>query len=371
MTWVNLWYDDQMEFRSYPNPTCTPFTKVELFHAWHWLIKSRQHFPANADIWHLRYNWESEWQDILSSVNNGRYYLSPLHVVNKSSEGSVAIWSSRDALVIKMLTARLTKLLPVHQLCEHIKTHGGGKQSALRVHRYLQREKPSFVYRTDIKGYYANIDKQRLYAQICQYVTEKHLTLLLWQFLHYSVEEGGNFHTPRKGISRGSALSPLLAAFHLYELDKHFGNQTRVRYARYMDDFLLLAQTRRYLRRAISELKRFLFTYGFTLHPDKTQLGRTTCGFDWMSLWFNSRGIVRIAPRAVEKHRLQLRRLYERVRRQPRKGQEQRMALYRKRWFSALVPVQLNHVVPDYDEVTVKVVAMSMDSPGVTVLSSG
>ncbi|WP_436882359.1 reverse transcriptase domain-containing protein [Enterobacter asburiae] len=145
-------------------------------------------------------------------------------------------------------------------------------------------------------------------------------------------------HPPRKGISRGAALSPLLAAFHLYDLDCHFAKNTRVRYARYMDDFLILAPTRWSLRRAVRDLKHFMENYGFTLHPDKTQLRKTERGFDWMGLWFKKHGMHSIAPRAVSKHRLQCRRLYEHIRYLNKDLQAARMALYRRRWVRALVP---------------------------------
>lgn len=51
---------------------------------------------------------------------------------------------------------------------------------------------------------------------------------LLWQFIYYTVEEGGTFHSPRRGISRSSSLSPLLAAFHLTQADRCFVRQARV-----------------------------------------------------------------------------------------------------------------------------------------------
>ncbi|MCW2456356.1 UNVERIFIED_ORG: retron-type reverse transcriptase [Rahnella aquatilis] len=158
-----------------------------------------------------------------------------------------------------MLTGVLEPRFPAHPLCEHIKGKGreGGKQSTLRVHHHIRHHNTPFVFRTDIKGYYAAIDKQRLYNQLNRHITHPVLLDLLWQFLHYSVEDGGNFHTPRKGISRGAALSPLLAAFHLYELDRQFAGQSHVRYARYMDDFIILAPTRWSLRRAVPDLKHF------------------------------------------------------------------------------------------------------------------
>ncbi|HFD2064202.1 TPA: reverse transcriptase domain-containing protein [Serratia marcescens] len=325
-------------------PVCSKNTLFVIFpwahlkQAYQWLINARKNYPDDADIWDLRFHWQREQDEILSAVNGGEYRFSPLQIIKKASGESIALWSSRDALVLKMLTGALETRLPVHPLCEHIKEHGGGRQSTLRVDRHLKTHGTRTVFRTDIKGYYAAIDKSRLYDQLTRHVSHPVLLNLLWQFLHYSVEEGGNFHTPRKGISRGAALSPLLAAFHLYELDSQFAKNPRVRYARYMDDFLILAPTRWTLRRAVRDLKRFLNTFGFTLHPDKTQLGKTDRGFDWMGLWFTQRGIQSIAPRAVSKHRLQCRRLYEQIRHLNKDLQVARMALYRRRWVSALCP---------------------------------
>lgn len=315
-----------------------PFTLKHIEYAYQWLINSRKHYPDNADIWHLRFHWQRERDALLSAINRGEYRFSPLQIIKKASGETIALWSSRDALVLKMLTGVLTPSLPVHPLCEHIKGNGGGRQSTLRVHHYLRQHDTPFVFRTDIKGYYAAIDKQRLYDQLTRHVSHPVLLNLLWQFLHYSVEDGGNFHTSRKGISRGAALSPLLAAFHLHELDSLFAKNTRVRYARYMDDFIILAPTRWTLRRAVRDLKQFLKTFGFTLHPDKTQLGKTERGFDWMGLWFKRHGIHSIAPRAVSKHRLQCRRLYEHIRHLNKDLQAARMALYRRRWVKALLP---------------------------------
>ncbi|MGL5385302.1 MAG: reverse transcriptase domain-containing protein [Serratia sp. (in: enterobacteria)] len=66
-----------------------------------------------------------------------------------------------------------------------------------------------------------------------------------------------------KGIPRASTLSPLLAAFHLTETDRYVEQQPHLRYAQFMDDFLIFARTRHHLRRAVKALNRFLTHYGF------------------------------------------------------------------------------------------------------------
>ncbi|MGN5575945.1 hypothetical protein VF709_24840, partial [Enterobacter sp. Lyrl_3] len=73
-------------------------------------------------------------------------------------------------------------------------------------------------------------------------------------------------------------------------------------------------------------------------HPDKTQLGRTQKGFDWMGLWFTDKGITAFAPRATEKHRLKCRQLYEHIRHLSPEAQAARMANYVRRWGASLLP---------------------------------
>ncbi|EMQ7993124.1 hypothetical protein WIB50_004743 [Salmonella enterica] len=188
------------------------------------------------------------------------------------------------------------------------------------------------MFRTDIRGYYARISKSLLYEQLCRYVSSPVLRDLLHQFLHYSVEDGGEFHTPLRGIPRGSALSPLLAAFHLTETDNVFSRNRHVTYARYMDDFLILSPTRWHLRRAVRMLNRHFAQAGFEQHPDKTFIGRVEKGFDWMGFWFTEKGCNCVAPRALQNFKDRLRRLYERVRQWPEDLRHRRMAGYVRAW---------------------------------------
>ncbi|PWI77125.1 hypothetical protein DEO48_25995, partial [Enterobacter sp. CGMCC 5087] len=176
-----------------------------------------------------------------------------------------------------------------------------------------------FVCRTDIRGFYAHIRHGLLYRQLRRHVADPVLLDLLKQFLHYSVEWGGEFHTPRKGISRGCALSPLLAGFCLWGMDTYFEAQPGLRYVRYMDDFVILTRTRWRLRRAVKALSVFFARGGYERHPEKTFIGRISRGFDWMGIMFNVTGATGVAPRALSNHRERSRRLYERGMRRGKK----------------------------------------------------
>lgn len=155
------------------------------------------------------------------------------------------------------------------------------------------------------------------------------------QYAHYSVEDGGQIHTPVTGIPRGCALSPLIGAALLHHIDGDFAslNQEDHFYARYMDDFVLLTRTRWQLRRGIARLADYFDTGGFERHPDKTQTGRIRNGFDWLGIGFGPEGAA-IAPRALNNHRERRARLFEQARRRgmTHEAASERVRAYDLRW---------------------------------------
>lgn len=323
-----------------------PFSYDAVDNAFHHLCRTRRHQPSDADIWHLRFFWPRERQRIYNALQAGTWCLDPLSVVRCAADDRVAIWSAADAIVIHCLTQWLNTRLPTHPACEHVRGHGGGQASLVRLHRLVQARTHTFVCRTDIRGYYASIDKTLLMHQLRGYVDNPHVLALLHQFVHYSVVSDGEYHTPVRGIARGSALSPLLAAFHLYALDQAMTDNPHVHYVRYMDDILIFTRSRWHLRHAVRQLNHFFTACGFEQHPDKTFIGRVDKGFDWMGVLFTAHGATTVAPRAIANHLLKLRRLYEQaLRNNPPSEVAHRVAAYRVRWarhFRCMLPDTLS-----------------------------
>jgi len=297
--------------------------------SWQWLCQARKSAPANADIWDLRYRWPAYRESFLAQLQSGEYRLSPMRVVGRERQ---VMWSAEDALALKWVALQLVGEIPLHEKCEHLKGHGGGQASVQRVQAAINTKAYRWVCRTDIKGYYGVINTDTLLLQLTAYITRPALLSLLRQFLHYSVEEGGNFHTPSQGIARSCALSPLMGALHLWLVDNYFATQEKIYYARYMDDFLILTPTRWSLRRQVKQLNRYLNQFGFEKHPEKTFIGRIAKGFDWMGAWLTDAGVTDIAPRAKANHQEKLRRLYEQTQHWPKARQEKRVSEYKKRW---------------------------------------
>ncbi|MEG1348143.1 MAG: reverse transcriptase domain-containing protein [Hafnia sp.] len=233
------------------------------------------------------------------------------------------------------MALQITDRLPVQTACTHVKGHHGGRDSLAAIAQAI-RGGARYVYRTDIRGYYRHIQKVQLYHHLCRFVPEPALQSLLHQYLYYSVEDGGEIHTPLHGISRGCALSPLVGASFLWFVDIEFSGRRDIRYVRYMDDFLFLSDRRWPVRRAQKQLYTFFNLTGFECHPDKTQHGKISQGFDWLGVWFTDNGATGIAPRANENHRLRRLRLIEQSRRAGLTEPEinERVQLYDRRWLT-------------------------------------
>lgn len=101
--------------------------------AYRWLCTERTDWPADADVWALRFNWPEAKQQIRDDLLSSRYCFSPLSSVTRR-DGTVAhLWSARDALVLKAMALVLGERLSLSRACVHVKGHGGAKAAAPRV----------------------------------------------------------------------------------------------------------------------------------------------------------------------------------------------------------------------------------------------
>jgi RNA-directed DNA polymerase len=307
------------------------FTETTLDTAYSWLCKQRRNFPANADIWHLRFHWHTIRGELLQTLHKQDYTFLPLSVVTKADGETLHLWSSQDALVLKMLALALPDALALSSLCTHIKGHGGLKATVSA----LQAALPDYTYvmKTDVKGYYESIDHTILLRQLDKDIADPFIWRLLVQFVKRTVERGGTFKSIYCGISRGCPLSPVIAAYYLKGLDEQMEGDTRYFYRRYMDDVIVLAKTRWHLRKAIRTVNQHFNQLKVEQAPDKTFIGKISKGFDFLGYHFDGKQLT-VAAKTVEKHVLHYRQLYEQLRKKKATSDEMALILgwYVIRW---------------------------------------
>jgi RNA-directed DNA polymerase len=263
-------------------PDCW-FSLEKIDAAYQWLCTQRRHYPAESDIWHLRFHWPRYRNDLFQALSADSFALSPqLHIV-KMDGSHLHCWSSIDALVLQMLAWHLGGLLPTSKAYTHLKGHGGLKHTVRQVYDALPQY--PFVCKTDVKAYYESIDHAHLLQQLSPFLPDKQVWLLIYHYVHRVVERGGNFSDINRGICRGCPLSPVMAALYLLPLDKLM-TQTCVFYRRYMDDIIIFCKTRWQLRQAIALLNQQLSLLKLTKATDKTFIGSIDSGFSFLGYHF-------------------------------------------------------------------------------------
>ena len=71
-------------------------------------------------------------------------------------------------------------------------------------------------------------------------------------------------------------------------------------YARFMDDWVVLAPTRWKLRKAVRIVNETLAELKVEQHPDKTFIGRISRGFEFLGYAITTPGIVGVAKKTLE-----------------------------------------------------------------------
>ncbi|WP_197517641.1 reverse transcriptase domain-containing protein [Colwellia sp. PAMC 20917] len=154
------------------------------------------------------------------------------------------------------------------------------------------------------------------------------------QFIKRSVKKGGTFNAIQCVISRGCSLSPVIAAYYLKGLDDRMAGDKRCFYRRYMDDIMVLAKTRWYLRCGIRTVNQHFNALKVEQAPDKTFIGRIEKQIDFLGYRFGLPRLtlaVKTIINAVDK----VRQLYE----QKQTAQKRAVALdyYITRWLRCVV----------------------------------
>jgi hypothetical protein len=266
-----------------------------LAQAFDWLCRQRHDYAPHQDVWDVRWRWHDLKPRLQQQLLRGTYRLGP---VQRFGDGDDAreVWAALDALVLKAVALVLAGHWAFSPRCHHVAGHGGAKAAVRAVDQALP-DCP-FVLRSDVQSYYASLDHELVLAQLRDAIPDQRLLTLLEKYVRRTVYQDGLYRDVTRGISLGCPLSPLIAALYLKPLDQRL-EATGLFYARFMDDWVVLAPTRWTLRRAARVMQQTLAELKVATHPDKTFLGRTARGFDFLGYRFGAAGLTGVAEATV------------------------------------------------------------------------
>jgi len=136
--------------------------------------------------------------------------------------------------------------------------------------------KQDWIIDLDIKGFFDNIDHQKLMLAVKKHVPENWVILYVNRWLEAPVftTSGQLVQKQGKGTPQGGVISPLLANLFLhYAFDKWLKNTDKdVQFARYADDVIIHCKTKAHAEQVLNAVHQRMASVGLELHPQKTKI---------------------------------------------------------------------------------------------------
>lgn len=271
-----------------------------LYHAY---LKARRGKTNLAEVLKFTYNLEDELSKLQYELKNQTYKTGKYRhfVIFEPKERKISALPFRDRIVHHAICSVIEpifekKFIYDSYACRKGKgTHAG----ANRLQKFL-RKNNNYVLKCDVSKYFPSVNHEILKKIIREKIADKKLLWLLDNIIDSSEKGNQRFSCfPRsaqeKGIPIGNLTSQLFANIYLNELDEFVKYELRIKYyLRYMDDFVILHESKQEIHKIKEKIKLFLISIRLTLHPKKVHVFPATLGIDFLGYRiFNNHRLVR------------------------------------------------------------------------------
>lgn len=230
--------------------------------------RSRKHKPYHNEVILFELNLENNLMNLLNEILNNKYHLGKYYefTIYEPKERVIKALPYRDRIVHQWYVEEFIKpyIVPKFIVDTYACLSDKGTHMAVKkIQKYMrimQRNKQNFwILKCDIEKFFYNIDTTILYNILKKYFKDKKLLEFTKLLIYDSRKEEDIV-----GIPIGNYTSQYFANIYLNELDQFIKRKLHIKYyVRYMDDFILLLDTKENCITIKKIIQAFLFN---TLH---------------------------------------------------------------------------------------------------------
>ena len=229
--------------------------------------------------------------ELAAELREGRYRPLPARRVfipkpGSSEQRPLSIPAVRDRVVQAAAKIVLEPVFEADFLpCSFGFRPGRSAHDALQVLIDESWRGRRWVVETDIASCFSAIPHDRLMQAIEERVCDRAVLALIRTLLRAGVMEGGSLRRSASGTPQGGPLSPLLCNAYLHRLDRAWDAQQHGVLVRYVDDAVVMCDSREQAEAALARLTVLLAGLGLEPKAAKTrivQLAEGNPGFDFL-----------------------------------------------------------------------------------------
>jgi retron-type reverse transcriptase len=240
-------------------------------------LKARKGKNDMAEVIRFTYYLEHELiklheQLIDGTYNMGRYRNFKVH---EPKERLISALPFRDRVVHHAIHSVIEPIFDKIFIYDSYacRTGKGTHNGMERLRIFMGKRKNRYALKCDISKYFQSVDHSALKSMIRRKISDDNLLELLDRIID----------SVPKGIPIGNLTSQLFANVCLNDLDYFVKHELRMKcYVRYMDDFIILHESKQELHIIKMKIKSHLHEIGLELHRKKAIVFPATLGVDFL-----------------------------------------------------------------------------------------
>lgn len=234
------------------------------------------------DIYLLKLN--ENLNNLVDRLKTMSYKPSPARKINiPKSNGKVrglAIANFEDKIV-QLAVKKIVEAIYEPKFTDNMfgfRPNKGCHEALRYLSECIQYKQTNYILDADIKGYFDNIDHEKLIKCLEKHIGDKKLIRLIKRFLKAGIMENGKYIKGEYGTPQGSILSPILANVYMYYLlilwfeEIKANAEGYVEIVNYADDMIICFKYNNEAKRIYQQMKKRLATGNLEFAEDKTRL---------------------------------------------------------------------------------------------------